>query len=304
MANSNLEKKDKQYTVPQYIIKEIKKNLSKIGNTYSTVRQKAENIVTNKVLTYENLKRVKGIIDKLNEVDLDLESRQREKHRQQNKIDFMIMGGDKMKNWVESELKQLRNPIERSKKVKTNFAGFKNQFRTEHSKLFVKAPKTSKIKNMIKDLKPPTLMENDDLSVDLPIRLKFACICIVFNEENKLLLVKRSENDNWMAGKYALIGGGIEENEIPEECVIREAKEETNLTLKKPKLVYSTIEGSTFLYVFVSKVTNSDRIKLNDEHSGYVWVDSGEIQKYDTVPNLMEMIRKVHSILLANNEGL
>jgi hypothetical protein len=187
MANSNLEKKDKQYTVPQYIIKEIKKNLSKIGNTYSTIRQKAENIVTNKFLTYENLKRVKGIIDKLNEVDLDLESRQREKHRQQNKIDFMIMGGDKMKNWVESELKQLRNPIERSKKVKTNFAGFKNQFRSEHSKSFIKAPQQKSIKNIIKDLKPPTLMENDDLSVDLPIKLKFACICIVFNEENKLV---------------------------------------------------------------------------------------------------------------------
>ena len=161
-----------------------------------------------------------------------------------------------------------------------------------------------KVKNMIKDLKPKTLMENDDLSIDLPIKLKFACVCIVFNEENKLLLVKRSENDNWMAGKYALIGGGVEENEIPEECIIREAKEETNLTLKKPKLVYSTIEGRTFLYVFVSKVTNSDKIKLNDEHTGYVWLDSGEIEKYDTVPNLMEMIRKVHSILLANNEGI
>jgi len=305
MANSNLEKKDKQYTVPEYIIKEIKKNLSKIGNTYSTIRQKAENIITNKFLTYENLKRVKGIFDKLNEIDVDLESRQRERHRQQNKIDFMVMGGDKMINWVESKLKELRNPIQRSKKAKTNFAGFKNQFRSEHSKSFVKAPQQQSIKNKIlSDLKPKTLMENDDLSVDLPIKLKFACVCIVFNEENKLLLVKRSENDNWMAGKYALIGGGVEENEIPEECIIREAKEETNLTLKKPKLVYSTIEGSTFLYVFVSKVTNSDKIKLNDEHTGYVWLDSADIKKYDTVPNLMEMIRKVHSILLANNEGL
>jgi 8-oxo-dGTP diphosphatase len=305
MANSKLSNQNKFYKIPEHVIEEVRKNLSKIGNTYSTVRQKAENIVTNKFLTYENLKRVKGILDKIDEVDLDLESKQRERHRQQNKIDFMIMGGDKMKNWVESELKQLRNPIHRSKKAKTNFAGFKNQFRSEHTKSFVEAPQLPKIKNTIlSELKPKTLMENDDLSVDLPIKLKFACVCIVFNEENKLLLVKRSENDNWMAGKYALIGGGLEENEIPEECIIREAKEETNLTLKKPKLVYSTIEGSTFLYVFISKVTNSDKIKLNDEHTGYVWLDSGEIAKYDTVPNLMEMIRKVHSILLANNEGL
>lgn len=304
MANSKLSKQNKFYKIPDHVIEEVRKNLLRNPNTYSTIRQKAENIVENKFLTYENLKRVKNFFDNIDEVDLDLESRQRERHRQQNKIDFMIMGGDKMKNWVESELKQLRNPIHRSKKAKTKFGGFSNEFRKEHSKSFLKAPEMPKVKNMIKDLKPKTLMENDDLSIDLPIKLKFACVCIVFNEENKLLLVKRSENDNWMAGKYALIGGGVEENEIPEECIIREAKEETNLTLKKPKLVYSTIEGRTFLYVYVSKVTNSDKIKLNDEHTGYVWVDSAEIEKYDTVPNLMEMIRKVHSILLANNEGL
>jgi 8-oxo-dGTP diphosphatase len=210
-----------------------------------------------------------------------------------------------MKNWVESQLKELRNPIQRSKKVKSIFAGFKNQFRSEHSKSFVKAPQQQSIKNKIlSDLKPKTLMENDDLSVDLPIKLKFACVCIVFNEENKLLLVKRSEDDDWMGNKYALVGGGCNENEIPEETIIRETKEETNLTLKKPKLVYSTIEGNTFLYVFVSKVSNSDKIKLNGEHTGYVWVNSGEIEKYDTVPNLMDMVRKVHTILLANNEGL
>jgi hypothetical protein len=39
------------------------------------------------------------------------------------------LGGNKMKNWVESQLGSLRNPIQRSKKAKSNFAGFKNEFR-------------------------------------------------------------------------------------------------------------------------------------------------------------------------------
>jgi 8-oxo-dGTP pyrophosphatase MutT (NUDIX family) len=300
MANSNLEKKDKRYAVPQYVIEEIKKNLSKIGNTYSTFKQKAKNIVTNKFLTYENLKRVKGIFDNIDEVDLDLEPRQREIHLQQNKIDFMVMGGNKMKNWVESQLKELRNTIQRSKKVKSNFAGFKNQFRTEHTKSFVKPQQQQSIKNnVLKDLKPTTLMENDEL--DFPMKLRFACVCILFNEENKILLLKRSENDNWMAGKFALVGGGCEEHEIPEETMIREIKEETNLSVKKPKLVYSTIEGNTFIYVFIAKTNNSDRIKINDEHTGYVWVNSSEISTHDTVPNIMDMVKRVHEILIANN---
>lgn len=300
MANSKL--LNSYHKVPQHILDEISVNLIKKKNIPSNVKQKAKNILRNKFLSYENIKRIKNLFDESNEVDYDLNTEEREIQRQQKKNDKMFLGGDKMKNWVESKLKELREPIQRSKKVKTKFGGFSNQFRKEHTKSFVKAPEMPKVKNMIKDLKPKPIMESEDFSVDLPIKLKFACVCIVFNEENKLLLVKRSENDNWMAGKYALIGGGVEENEIPEECIIREAKEETNLTLKKPKLVYSTIEGRTFLYVYVSKVSNSDKIKLNDEHTGYVWVNSDEVEKYDTVPNLMDMVRKVYDIMVSNVE--
>lgn len=304
MANSKLTNRSAYYKVPQYIIDEININLIKKKNIPSSVKQKAKNITKNKFLSYENLKRIKGLFDSADNIDFDLKSEERELQRQQKKNDLMFLGGNKMKNWVEGQLKNLRGTIERTKKVKTKFGGFSNEFRKQHTKSFLKAPEMPKVSNMIKDLKPKPIMESEDLSLDLPIKLKFACVCVIFNEENKLLLVKRSENDNWMANKYALVGGGIEENEIPEECITRETKEEVNLTLKKPKLVYSTIEGSTFLYVFVSKVSNSDKIKLNDEHTGYVWVDSSEIKNYDTVPNLMEMIKKIHDILLANNEGL
>lgn len=299
MANSKLINKNAYYKVPQHIIDEINLRLIKNKNTESSTKQKGKNIVKNKFLSYENLKRIKNIFDSSNEVDVDLKAEERELQRQQKKNDLMFLGGNKMKNWVESQLGSLRNPIQRSKKVKSNFAGFKNEFRKQHTKSFVKAPQLPKVKSMISDLKPKPIMESESI---LPIKLKFATVCIIFNEENKLLLVRRSEDDNWMAGKFALVGGGIEENEIPEECIIREAKEETNLTLKKPKLVYSTIEGNTFLYVFVSKVSNSDKIKLNDEHTGYVWVNSTEIEKYDTVPNLKQMVMKVYDIMVANNQ--
>ena len=198
------------------------------------------------------------------------------------------------------ELKELRDPIQRSKKAKTNFGGFSNQFRKTHDKSFVKAPQMPSVKNMITDLKPKKLMESEEL----PVELKHAAICLIFNEENKLLLLKRAENDDWMGGKFALVGGGCELHEIPEETIIRETKEETNLTIKKPKMCYSTIEDDTFLYVFIAKCTNSDKIKLNSEHSGYIWVNSQDISKYDTVPNLEDTIKKVHEILVANNEGL
>jgi 8-oxo-dGTP diphosphatase len=302
MANSKLVKRNAYYKVPQYIIDEININLIKKKDIPSNVKQKAKNITKNKFLSYENLKRIKNIFDSASEIDFDLKAEERELQRQQKKNDLMFLGGNKMKNWVESQLKDLREPIHRSKMAKKNFAGFTNEFRKTHSKSFVKPPKLPTFSNFTKDLKPKPLMENEENMVDLPIKLKFACVCIILNEENKVLLVKRSQDDDWMANKYALVGGGVEENEIPEECIVREAKEETNLTLKKPKLVYSTIEGNTFLYVYISKVSNSDKIKLNDEHTGYVWLNSSEIENYDTVPNLMSMIKKAYDIMVANNQ--
>ena len=302
MANSKLVKRNAYYKVPQYIIDEININLIKKKDIPSNVKQKAKNITKNKFLSYENLKRIKNIFDSASEIDFDLKAEERELQRQQKKNDLMFLGGNKMKNWVESQLKDLREPIHRSKMAKKNFAGFTNEFRKTHSKSFVKPPKLPTFSNFTKDLKPKPLMENEENMVDLPIKLKFACVCIILNEENKVLLVKRSQDDDWMANKYALVGGGVEENEIPEECIIRETKEETNLTLKKPKLVYSTIEGNTFLYVYISKVSNSDKIKLNDEHTGYVWLNSSEIENYDIVPNLMSMIKKAYDIMVANNQ--
>jgi mutator protein MutT len=304
MANSSLIQKNTNYKVPQHIIDEINLCLIKNKNIPSSTKQKATNIVNNKFLSYENLKRIKNFFDNIDEVDVDLKASDRELQKQQKKNDFMFLGGNKMKNWVDTQLKSLREPIHRSKMTKKNFAGFTNEFRKTHSKSFVKAPKIPTIKNITKDLKPKPLLESEENTLDLPIKLKFATVAILFNEENKLLLLKRSEDDNWMAGKFALVGGGIEENEIPEEAIMREIKEETNLSVKKPKLVYSTIEENTFLYVYVGKVKNSDKIKLNDEHTGYVWTDSGEINNYNTVPNLGEMIKKVYKILVSNNEGL
>jgi 8-oxo-dGTP diphosphatase len=303
MANSKLINKNTYYTVPQHVIEEVKKNLLKNPNTYSTVRQKAENIIQNKFLTYENLKRIKNLFDSVDETDIDLKPEERELQRQQKKNDLMFLGGNKMKNWVESQLGSLRNPIQRSKKAKSNFAGFTNEFREKHTRPSLKAPQQQSIKNKIlSELKPKKLMESEENNYEVATEMKFACVCLIFNEENKLLLVRRSDNDNWMPGKFALVGGGIEENEIPEETIIRETKEEVNLTIKKPKLVYSTIEGDTFLYVFIAKVNNSDKIKLNDEHSGYVWVGKMDLDKYDTVPNLADMIKKVHEIIINNNK--
>ena len=52
MANSKLINKDIDYTVPDYIIKEINNNLRKHSDIPSSIREKAENVVKNKIIIF------------------------------------------------------------------------------------------------------------------------------------------------------------------------------------------------------------------------------------------------------------
>ena len=60
---------------------------------------------------------------------------------------------------------------------------------------------------------------------------KQTTLCYIENEGCYLMLhrIKKEQDEN--KDKWIGIGGKFEEGESPEECVLREAKEETGLTL-------------------------------------------------------------------------
>ena len=49
-----------------------------------------------------------------------------------------------------------------------------------------------------------------------------------------LMLYRNRRRDDPNAGKWIGVGGKFEEGETPEECAIRETREETGLTLRRP----------------------------------------------------------------------
>ena len=57
-------------------------------------------------------------------------------------------------------------------------------------------------------------------------------LCYIKNEKNEYLLLHRIKKENDLnEGKWIGVGGKFEADESPEECVLREVKEETGLVL-------------------------------------------------------------------------
>jgi 8-oxo-dGTP pyrophosphatase MutT (NUDIX family) len=109
-----------------------------------------------------------------------------------------------------------------------------------------------------------------------PILLVGAAI-LVLDEQNRLLLMKRSDSGCW-----GIPGGSIEPGETVEVAARREAFEETNLEIGEmalfgafsgPELYYKYPNGDEVYNVTIIYVSRDWRgeVTLNDEHTEWHW---------------------------------
>jgi 8-oxo-dGTP diphosphatase len=79
-------------------------------------------------------------------------------------------------------------------------------------------------------------------------------LCYVERDGRYLMMYRNRKKDDVNAGKYIGIGGHVELHETPDECIVREALEETGLRLRNVRLrglLTFVIDGRderTFLY--------------------------------------------------------
>ena len=109
-----------------------------------------------------------------------------------------------------------------------------------------------------------------------------AAAVILEHKDNILLTVRKFDPHR---GSYDLPGGFIDYNETGEEGLIREIKEELNLTVEKVRYfgsypneyLYKEVLYHTLDLVFIASISNTDGIRVADDVMNFVWIKPKDI---------------------------
>ncbi|NCQ18471.1 MAG: DNA mismatch repair protein MutT [Ignavibacteria bacterium CG22_combo_CG10-13_8_21_14_all_37_15] len=115
--------------------------------------------------------------------------------------------------------------------------------------------------------------------------MKLATLCYVKNrEKKKTLMLHRVKKENDVhEGKWNGLGGKFERSETPEECVIREIKEESGLTITEPKLkgfiTFPMFDGLHDWYVFVFVADKFTGELIDSAEGNLEWIADEKLLK-------------------------
>lgn len=151
------------------------------------------------------------------------------------------------------------------------------------------------------------------MNYDPTLKKQFTASALILNDEKKVLLVYHKKYDVWL---YP--GGHIEDNETPDEAVIREVKEETSLNveiignknlsiedktadvtvLHKPyEILCERIQGKKMHYhidmIYICRIISNSKLEYNkNESSGIGFFSYDDIKKLPLFPNFKNLLSK------------
>lgn len=257
--------KDNEYRIPDELLNDISIALQKYKKVDSSGKKRANHFLTFKKITYQNLKRIKNYFDTLKEP--------------YDKVEFELNGGLRMKKFVNNLLDSERQRVENSKSVQSNLAGKENAYNKTHDKTNLSPINTHN----------NFLTEDIETQADESEFQKVALGLVFYNQ--KILLLRRNKDDNWGADKWALVGGGIEKDELPMDAMVRELKEETELDVKTILFKKLLVEGKKVEYLYLIK-SKTNTVIINEEHQEFKWFTVAEINmETELAPEIKKYIQ-------------
>ena len=113
--------------------------------------------------------------------------------------------------------------------------------------------------------------------------MKLATLCYVIDKkQGKTLMLHRVKKENdYHEGKWNGLGGKLEQGESPEDCVIREIKEETGLTIKSPQMhgfiTFPLFDKVDDWYVFIFSAYEFEGSLIDSPEGNLAWIPNDKL---------------------------
>ena len=111
--------------------------------------------------------------------------------------------------------------------------------------------------------------------------MKIATLCYVRHQGKTLMLFRNKKKNDVHEGKWNGLGGKLEPGESPEECAIREVKEESGLHVESPELrgvlTFPEFTPGHDWYVFVYEFNGFSGTISDCDEGELKWVPDDEI---------------------------
>jgi 8-oxo-dGTP diphosphatase len=115
-----------------------------------------------------------------------------------------------------------------------------------------------------------------------------ATLCYVKQDGKTLMVFRNKKPGDIHAGKWNGLGGKFEPGETPEECVLREVREESGLEIAAPHLhglvMFPGFKGSDW-YVFVFTARDFSGTLIDSPEGELRWVADQELESLPLWPS-------------------
>ena len=108
-----------------------------------------------------------------------------------------------------------------------------------------------------------------------------ATLCYIKDKDKTLMLYRNKKKDDYHEGKWNGLGGKLEPGETPEDCVLREVKEETGLTIRNPMMhgiiTFPKFDGENDWYVFIFTATQFEGNIISSDEGKLEWIPNEKL---------------------------
>lgn len=107
---------------------------------------------------------------------------------------------------------------------------------------------------------------------------------LLTDENNKILILKRSTDSKTNPGKWEFPGGKVDQGESFDQALIREVCEETQLKISLDHVVGVSEQNLHLIravHIIMSGKIIEGKLTLSSEHEGYAWVFFENLVEYE-----------------------